>query len=107
LFYFFQNPSILPNNMNRLHQLLEQWAFQTPNREALLGPDRPLLTFGHMEEQIQALRATFRQRGFAQTARLALMAPNGPDLALAFLAGATSAICAPLNPAYRKEELAF
>lgn len=93
--------------MTRLDQLFEQWARQTPNQEALLGIKRPPLTFVRLEQELLVLRMAFRQRGFAQTARLALMAPNGPDLALAFLAGATSAICAPLNPAYRKEELAF
>ncbi|HBP86507.1 MAG TPA: AMP-binding protein [Nitrospirales bacterium] len=93
--------------MTTLKQLLEQWAFQSPTHEALLGLDRSPLTFGHMVEQLQALRAAFCQLGLGRDTRLALLAPNGPDLALAFLACATSASCAPLNPAYRREEVAF
>lgn len=93
--------------MTRLDQLFEQWALQTPTHEALLGVEQPPLTFAQMGKQLRTIRMAFRHLGLDRTSRLALLVPNGPDLALAFLAGVTSAICAPLNPAYRKEELAF
>jgi acyl-CoA synthetase (AMP-forming)/AMP-acid ligase II len=93
--------------MNRLDQVLAQRAVEAPTHDALLGLDRAPLTFAQLEQQRNALRAALRQRGLDRTARLVLLAPNGPELALAFVASATSAICAPLNPAYRHEELAF
>ncbi len=83
------------------------WAQWIPDQEALLGLEQSSLTFAQLGQQLRTLRAFFRHLGLGRTARLALMAPNGPDLALAFLASATSAISAPLNPAYRREELAF
>jgi len=39
--------------------------------------------------------------------RVALVLPNGPLLAAAFLAVASRAVCAPLNPAYTRAELTF
>jgi acyl-CoA synthetase (AMP-forming)/AMP-acid ligase II/aryl carrier-like protein len=38
---------------------------------------------------------------------VAILAPNSPELALAFLGSASYATSAPLNPAYQKDELAF
>ncbi|MEZ4343649.1 MAG: AMP-binding protein [Nitrospirales bacterium] len=93
--------------MTTLEQYFHAWSQRTPGNDALLGLDRPALTFAQLREHLDTLQAALRQRGLARTACLALVAPNGPELALAFLACATSAICAPLNPAYRREELAF
>ena len=92
---------------NTLEQYFKEWAQEEPDRAAVVGLARPALTFGQLAGQLETLRAELRQRGFDRPARLALLAPNGPDLALAFLAGATAAVCAPLNPAYRREELTF
>jgi acyl-CoA synthetase (AMP-forming)/AMP-acid ligase II len=33
--------------------------------------------------------------------------PNGPEMATAFLSASVAGVCAPLNPAYRAEELEF
>ena len=93
--------------MITLEQYFDMGAQRIPDREALLGLEQSSLTFAQLGQQLRTLRASFRHLGLGRTARLALMAPNGSDLALAFLASATSAISAPLNPAYRREELAF
>jgi acyl-CoA synthetase (AMP-forming)/AMP-acid ligase II len=93
--------------MTRLDQLFEQWALQTPAQQALIGVERPPLNFAQLGKKLLTLRMAIRHLGLDRTSRLALLVPNGPDLALAFLVGVTSVICAPLNPAYRKEELAF
>ncbi len=39
--------------------------------------------------------------------RVAIVLPNGPEMAVAFLGVASGAVCAPLNPAYRAAELRF
>jgi acyl-CoA synthetase (AMP-forming)/AMP-acid ligase II/acyl carrier protein len=43
--------------------------------------------------------------GLSRHDRVALVLPNGPEMAVAFLAVAASATCVPLNPAYRANEL--
>jgi acyl-CoA synthetase (AMP-forming)/AMP-acid ligase II len=39
--------------------------------------------------------------------RVAVVVPNGPEMAAAFLAVASAAVCAPLNPGYGEEEFRF
>ncbi|MEX0758071.1 MAG: acyl--CoA ligase, partial [Tistlia sp.] len=46
-------------------------------------------------------------RGIAAGDRVAIVLPNGPEMAAAFLGVASHASAAPLNPAYRAEEFAF
>jgi acyl-CoA synthetase (AMP-forming)/AMP-acid ligase II len=45
--------------------------------------------------------------GIGRGDRVAVVLPNGPEMAVAFLAVAAAATCAPLNPAYRAEEFDF
>ena len=51
---------------------------------------------------VQALRAM----GISRQDRVALILPNGAEMAVAFLAVAAGATCAPLNPAHSADELA-
>jgi acyl-CoA synthetase (AMP-forming)/AMP-acid ligase II len=53
---------------------------------------------------VQAALSAF---GLGREDRVALVLPNGPEMATAFLGIASSAVCAPLNPGYRFEELDF
>jgi acyl-CoA synthetase (AMP-forming)/AMP-acid ligase II len=43
--------------------------------------------------------------GIGRNDRIVVMLPNGSEMAGAILAGAASAVCAPMNPAYQAEEL--
>jgi acyl-CoA synthetase (AMP-forming)/AMP-acid ligase II/acyl carrier protein len=45
--------------------------------------------------------------GLGREDRVALVLPNGPEAASAFLGIAAGAVCAPLNPDYRSEEFQF
>src|SRR5262245_44309527 len=47
------------------------------------------------------LRAT----GIGRHDRIAVVLPNGPEMAVAILAVASNAACAPINPAYGADEL--
>ena len=48
---------------------------------------------------------TLRAMGIGRRDRVAVVLPNGPEMAVAILTVAASATCAPLNPAYGAEEL--
>jgi acyl-CoA synthetase (AMP-forming)/AMP-acid ligase II len=52
---------------------------------------------------VEALNA----RGIGRNDRVAIVLPNGPEMATAFVAIACAATTAPLNPAYREEEFEF
>ncbi len=50
---------------------------------------------------------TLNALGIGRGDRVAIVLPNGPEMASAFIAIAAGAATAPLNPAYRAEELEF
>lgn len=87
--------------------LLRARAGQWPDALAVAAPGRSPLTYARLYAQachtVQALNAM----GIARTDRVAMLIPNGPEMAVAFLAVASGATCAPLNPAYTADEFAF
>ncbi|WP_419909520.1 acyl--CoA ligase [Hoeflea sp.] len=74
---------------------------------ALGGPDRDWLSHGALRSLAEDVGAQLRASGIAATDRVAIVLPNGPEMAAAFMTVAQSAVTAPLNPAYRAEEFAF
>jgi acyl-coenzyme A synthetase/AMP-(fatty) acid ligase len=74
---------------------------------ALLAPERPPLVYSGLREQIERSVATLNRLGLGRNDRIALVLPNGPEMAAAFPALAAGATTAPLNPAYRAEEYRF
>jgi acyl-CoA synthetase (AMP-forming)/AMP-acid ligase II len=88
-----------------LPHLLEYQAKRIPEAPAILAPGRAPLTYGRLYQHIQDMECTLRAMGIGRRDRVAVALPNGPEMALAILSVAASATCAPLNPAYRTEEL--
>ena len=74
---------------------------------ALGAPDRPWLTFGGLRALADVTRAALAAAGVGRGDRIAIVLPNGPEMAAAFVTIAQSATTAPLNPAYRSEEFDF
>src|SRR4051812_34077396 len=74
---------------------------------AILAPERAPLTHGALRALIERTGATLAQHGVGHGDRVAIVLPNGPEMATAFLAVSAFATTAPLNPAYREEELDF
>ena len=74
---------------------------------ALGAPGRPGLTYAALRDVIAQVRASLHAWGLGRKDRVALVLPNGPEMAAAFLAVASTATTAPLNPAYRADEFAF
>lgn len=60
-----------------------------------------------MQKQIVKTVSRLREIGIERNDRVALALPNGPEAAVAFLAIASGATCAPLNPSYRTNEFEF
>ncbi len=75
-----------------------------PDRIAIAAPDRSSLTYGGLLRHLRGVRDQLREAGVAPADQVAVVLPQGPDLAVAVLAVAVSAACAPLNPAYRRGE---
>ncbi len=73
----------------------------------LLAPGRNPLARSDLLALLEETRDRLRGAGIGPTDRVATVLPEGPEAAAAFLAVASSATAAPLNPAYGEAELDF
>ena len=74
---------------------------------AIGAPDRPWLTYGDLRALTDRVRQQLHTAGIGRGDRVAIVLPNGPEMAAAFFTIAQSATTAPLNPAYRPDEFDF
>ncbi|MBF8260595.1 MAG: AMP-dependent synthetase [candidate division NC10 bacterium] len=95
------------NRPSSIPDLIRTQALLTPTAIAIGGPERIPLTFGGLWEQVETQVQALKALGLEGTDRIALALPNGPEMAVAFLAVASCATCAPLNPEYRAPEFEF
>ena len=77
------------------------------NATALLMPDATTLTYAQMREEVFRLSDQLRLLGIGAPDRVGIILPNGPHMAITFLAVAITACAAPLNPKYRAAEIEF
>jgi acyl-CoA synthetase (AMP-forming)/AMP-acid ligase II len=71
---------------------------------AIAALGRPPLTYGALRRHVERTVASLDRLGIGRGDVVAMVLPNGPELAAAFVAVACGATTAPLNPAYREEE---
>ncbi|WP_420862205.1 AMP-binding protein [Algirhabdus cladophorae] len=89
-------------------QTLEHLIQQHPDSANAIGaPGRDWLSYGDLKTLTQSVRTVLRNAGVGAQDRVAIVLPNGPEMAAAFIAVAQSATTAPLNPAYKEDEFAF
>ncbi len=74
---------------------------------AIGAPGRPTLDFGGLRALAGETIAQLNALGLGRNDRVAIVLPNGPEMAAAFVSIAAGATTAPLNPAYRAEEFEF
>jgi len=74
---------------------------------AIAAPDRRGLTFAALRGLVGATVAALNDRGIGRNDRVAIVLPNGPEMASAFVSVGAGATTAPLNPAYRRLEFDF
>jgi oxalate---CoA ligase len=74
---------------------------------AIAAPGRPTLTYGGLRRQVQMTVARLNQLGIGRNDRVAIVLPNGPEMASAFASIGAGATTAPLNPAYQAKEFEF
>ena len=74
---------------------------------AIGAPGRADLSFGGLRAQAGETRADLHRLGLGRGDVVAIVLPNGPEMAASFLGVAAVATAAPLNPAYRADEFAF
>jgi len=90
-----------------VHDVLAARAEASPDACAVSAPGRGDLTYGRLLSHVESTVGALNGMGVARNDRVAIVLPNGPEMAVAFLAVAAGATCAPLNPAYRAPEFDF
>ncbi len=90
--------------MPTLTQLLERGE---DDAVAIAAPGREPLTYADLRRHVAETVESLNRLGIGRNDTVAIVLPNGPEMASAFVSIAAGATTAPLNPAYRKEELEF
>ena len=87
-----------------LHELLRFGADGDP---ALGAPGRSSLSYRELRGHVARTAERLGELGVGRNDTVAIVLPNGPEMASAFLAIGAAATTAPLNPAYRADEFRF
>ena len=92
----------------RKHIILrELLAFGADDAVALAAPSAKPMTYAGLRELACETGAALAGFGAGRGDRVAIVLPNGPEMAAAFLSVASHAASAPLNPNYKADEFEF
>ncbi len=90
--------------MTSIHEVIST---QPATAKAIGAPGRPSLTYGDLALLLETTAKALNGFGIGSGDRVAIVLPNGPEMATSFLAVAACASAAPLNPAYKEDEYSF
>jgi acyl-CoA synthetase (AMP-forming)/AMP-acid ligase II/acyl carrier protein len=90
-----------------VHAILQAHTELIPGTAAILAPGRKPLSYQALFERVAYVVARLNESGVSRNDRVAIVLPNGPEMAVAFLAVACGASSAPLNPGYSEDEFEF
>src|SRR5258705_9727127 len=93
--------------VNTVHELIKFSATNIPEAVAILGLNQRPLYLGQLYKHIQYTVKKLNELGIGRNDRVAIVLPNGPQMAVAFLSISSGATCAPLNPFYTATEFDF
>ena len=90
-----------------IHSLLRAAAAVSPDAPAVLGLDARPLVYRELLEHVEGNARALNGLGIGRADRVAIVLPNGPEMAVGVLSIAAAAASAPLNPAYTAAEFEF
>jgi len=90
--------------MSTVHELLQAGE---DSGIAISGIDRPDLRYRELRELAERTKNSLNELGIGRNDRVAIVLPNGPEMATSFVCIAACATTAPLNPSYTEDEYDF
>ncbi|MDF2930599.1 MAG: AMP-dependent synthetase, partial [Anaerospora sp.] len=78
-------------------ELIADYKQKTPNAIAILAPEKQPITYDRLFQHLVKTTSSLRQFEINNTDRVALVMNNGPEMATAFLAIGSVAVCVPMN----------
>jgi oxalate---CoA ligase len=91
-------------HVKTLQELLSRGADGDP---AIGAPGRPTLSYADLRAHVTRTVERLNALGVGRNDAVAIVLPNGPEMASAFVSIGAGATTAPLNPAYRHDEFRF
>jgi len=82
-------------------------AFGQDEATAITAPAGQPLNYANLRQLVQTTQRQLNAAGIGRNDRVAIVLPNGPEMATSFIAIASAATSAPLNPGYRADEFEF
>ena len=90
-----------------VYDLLKAQNSKYPAASAIFAPGRIPLTYSRLYTFINGIVEQLNGLGIGRRDRVAIVVPNGPEMAVVFLAVSACATSAPLNSGYRESEFDF
>jgi acyl-CoA synthetase (AMP-forming)/AMP-acid ligase II/acyl carrier protein len=87
-----------------LEDLLSFYGGTATDRDAILAPGRPPMSYGALWAQAKDTIRGLRSVGVGRGERVAVALPDGPDAAVMMISVAAGAVCVPLNPGFTADE---
>ena len=91
----------------RVSNLIELLAAGRDDATAITAPDLLPLSYAALRALVSQSRTALNGMGIGRSDRVAIVLPNGPEMATSFIAVASCATAAPLNPTYKADEFEF
>ncbi len=89
---------------NTIGGIVRHFGAHTPDAVAILAPGRDPLSFADLARRLDDVQQRLNRRGIGRGDRVAIVLPNGADMAVCFLGVADCATAVPVNPAYTADE---
>jgi acyl-CoA synthetase (AMP-forming)/AMP-acid ligase II len=93
--------------MQRFTNLVDLLSAGADDAIAIKAPSAKPLSYGALRANLHKTVAALNNFGIGRQDRVAIVLPNGPEMATAFVSIAAGATAAPLNPVYRADEFEF
>jgi acyl-CoA synthetase (AMP-forming)/AMP-acid ligase II/acyl carrier protein len=90
-----------------IHEMIRCQAERNPEAIAIGAPGRRPLSYVGLLNQIRTTCRALRNCGVGRSTRVAIVLPNGPEIATSFLGVVSGATSAPLNPNYTLQEFTY
>ena len=93
--------------MQQFSTVIDLLSVGASDAPAIKAPNAKPLSYGDLRANLHKTVAALNSFGIGRQDRVAIVLPNGPEMAAAFISVAAGATAAPLNPAYRADEFEF
>lgn len=92
---------------HNLYDIMKTVAQDNASSACIFDVNGNFITYEELATHIESTTAFLRNIGIKRNDRIAIVLPNGPEMATAFLSVSCAATSAPLNPTYREQEYEF